>query len=283
MIIKFTSVPLYWGEFEMRIITLLTDFGLRDPYVAEMKAVILSICQDAKIVDISHQVRKFDVRMGAFILAQAARYFPAGTIHLAVVDPGVGTERRPIIVETNRNLYVGPDNGLLMLSALEDGVCCVYRITNPRYMLRKVSRTFHGRDVFSCAAAHLANGVSPSEFGPRVENPIVPEYAEPKIVGDEIIGEVIHIDGFGNVITNISLADLEKIGITEGDHLTIRIKDNTTTLRLCTAYGDVPIGEPLSIIGGSGFLELSINQGNAADEFDVETGEPIHIKVYQPR
>ncbi|MDH5439413.1 MAG: SAM-dependent chlorinase/fluorinase, partial [Candidatus Bathyarchaeota archaeon] len=128
----------------MSIITLLTDFGLRDPYVAEMKAVILRISPDAKIVDISHEVKKFDVRMGAFILEQAARYFPDGTVHVAVVDPGVGMERRPIIVETNRKLYVGPDNGLLMLAALKDDVRSIHKITNPRYMLEKVSRTFHG-------------------------------------------------------------------------------------------------------------------------------------------
>ena len=280
MIIKFTSVSFLLGRFGMPIITLLTDFGLRDPYVAEMKAVILSICPDAKIVDISHEVRKFDVRMGAFILAQAARYFPEGSIHVAVVDPGVGTERRPIIAETNRNLYVGPDNGLLMLSALKAGLRCVYGITNPKYMLRKVSRTFHGRDIFSCAAAHLANGVSPSEFGPAVENPIVPEYAEPKIVGDEIIGEVIHVDGFGNIITNISVADLEEIGIREGDELKVRIKDKTTILILCAAYGEVQVGEPLSIIGGSGFLELSINQGNAANEFNINAGEQIRVRTH---
>ena len=280
MIIKFTSVSFLLGRFGMPIITLLTDFGLRDPYVAEMKAVILSICPDAKIVDISHEVRKFDVRMGAFILAQAARYFPEGSIHVAVVDPGVGTERRPIIAETNRNLYVGPDNGLLMLSALKAGLRCVYGITNPKYMLRKVSRTFHGRDIFSCAAAHLANGVSPSEFGPAVENPIVPEYAEPKIVGDEIIGEVIHVDGFGNIITNISVADLERIGIREGDELKVRIKDKTTILILCAAYGEVQVGEPLSIIGGSGFLELSINQGNAANEFNINAGEQIRVRTH---
>jgi S-adenosylmethionine hydrolase len=263
----------------MSIITLLTDFGLRDPYVAEMKAVILRIIPDAEIVDISHEVRKFDVRMGAFILAQAARYFPDGTVHVAVVDPGVGTERRPIIVEANRGLYVGPDNGLLMLSALKDDVRAVYRITNPRYMLEKVSRTFHGRDVFSCAAAHLANGVPPAHFGPKIDNPVMPQFAQARFVGDRIIGEAIHIDGFGNVIANISLDDLGKIGIKEGGQISVSLKDRIVTLTLCLAYGEVSTGDPLSLIGSTEFFEVAINQGNAAQEFNVKTGDVVSVKV----
>ena len=265
----------------MSIITLLTDFGLRDPYVAEMKAVILGICPDAKIVDISHQVRKFDVRMGAFILAQAARYFPDGSIHVAVVDPGVGTERRPIIAETNRKLYVGPDNGLLMLAALRDDVRSIHKITNPRYMLEKVSRTFHGRDIFSCAAAHLANGVPAADFGPKIDNPVVPQFTQPRFVGDEIIGEVIHIDGFGNIITNISLDDLGKMGIREGGEITINLNDKIMTLRLCLAYGEVPTGDTLLIIGSSECLEVAINQGNAAQKFNVKTGDPVRVKAHR--
>ena len=263
----------------MSIITLLTDFGLRDPYVAEMKAVILGISPDATIVDISHEVRKFDIRMGAFILEQAARCFPDGTVHVAVVDPGVGMERRPIVVETNRKLYVGPDNGLLMLSALKDDVRSIRKITNPTYMLEKVSRTFHGRDIFSCAAAHLANGVPPADFGPKIDNPVVPQFAQPRFFADEIIGEVIHIDGFGNVITNISLNDLGKMGIKEGGEITINLNGKMMKLRLCLAYGEVSTGDPLSIIGSSGFLEVAVNQGNAAQELNVETGDPVRVKV----
>ncbi|MCW4021490.1 MAG: SAM-dependent chlorinase/fluorinase, partial [Candidatus Bathyarchaeota archaeon] len=231
----------------MSIITLLTDFGLRDPYVAEMKAVILRISPDAKIVDISHEVKKFDVRMGAFILEQAARYFPDGTVHVAVVDPGVGMERRPIVVETNRKLYVGPDNGLLMLAALKCDVRSMHKITNPRYMLGKVSRTFHGRDIFSCAAAHLANGVPPAHFGPKIDNPVMPQFAQARFVGDKIIGEAIHIDGFGNIIANISLDDLGKIGIKEGGQISVSLKDRIVTLTLCLAYGEVSTGDPLSL------------------------------------
>lgn len=263
------------------IITLLSDFGLRDPYVAEMKAVIISICQKARIVDISHEIEKFNVRMGAFILAQAAPHFPKGTIHVAVVDPGVGTVRKPIIVETERAFYVGPDNGLLMLAARNDGVKCVYEIANPKYMFRRVSRTFHGRDIFSPAAAHLANGVDPSEFGPTVENPMMPSFLSPKIVGNEVVGEILHIDRFGNLITNISESMLKALGISDGMNLQFKLGDREVRVKLCSSYDDVQKGSLLSIVGGTGFLEISINQGNASSFLNMRIGD--HVILIKPR
>jgi hypothetical protein len=262
----------------MTIVTLLSDFGLRDPYVAEMKAVILSICPEVIIVDISHNIRKFDVRMGSFVLAQATPYFPKGTIHVAVVDPGVGTKRRPIIVETGRSLYVGPDNGLLILSARREGINHIYEIANVRYALKEVSRTFHGRDIFSPAAAYLAKGIPPSDFGPEILNPVTPSFTEPDIEGDEIHGEVVHIDGFGNVITNITLRDLEEAGIREGENILLRLKGKEESVRLCSAYGEVPRNTLLAIIGSGGFLEISVNQGNASQFFDVEVGEVVAVE-----
>jgi len=264
--------------FKRPIITLLSDFGLRDSYVAEMKATILSICPEACIVDISHEVRKFNIRMGAFLLARAARYFPKGTIHVAVVDPGVGTERRPIIVESKRSFYVGPDNGVLMLSAQREGIKHVYVIKNPKYMLREVSRTFHGRDIFSPAAAHLANGVPPSEFGPEIFNPVAPSFIEPKISEDLIEGEIIHIDDFGNLVTNISYDEMKSLDIREGDQLTIKLRGRAFDIKLCTAYSEVQLHKPLAIIGGCGLLELSVNQGNASKYFNVEIGERIFLQ-----
>jgi len=261
------------------IVALLSDFGLRDPYVAEMKAVILSICSDATIVDVSHDVRKFDVRMGAFVLAQAAPYFPKGTIHVAVVDPGVGTERRPIIIETERSLYVGPDNGVLMLSALREEIKRIHEIANSKYMLKSISRTFHGRDIFSPAAACLAKGVSPSDFGPEIPDPTTPTFAKPSIQKGKVCGEVIHIDGFGNVITNIAMKNLKKIGVEEGKNLFLGLKDKDLTLRLCSAYGAVSRRTPLAIIGSSEFLELSVNQGDASQLFDAKTGDKVIIKA----
>jgi S-adenosylmethionine hydrolase len=259
------------------IITLLTDFGLRDSYVAEMKAVILSICPEVNIIDISHEVRKYDVRMGAYLLARASRYFPKGTIHVAIVDPGVGSERRAIIVESERAFYIGPDNGILIMAAEMDGIKNVYQITNKKYMLQTISRTFHGRDIFSPTAAHLARGVPPSEFGPEIKDPIKPSYTKPKTTNKTIEGEVIHIDDFGNIITNITTKNLQEIGITEGETINVKIGEKTMKLKLCKSYAEVPQNQPLTIIGSGETLEISINQGNAANMLQVNIGGKIIV------
>jgi S-adenosylmethionine hydrolase len=264
---------------EPPIITLLSDFGLQDPYVAEMKAVIISICPNATIIDISHEIRKFNIEMGAFVLAQAAPYFPNGTIHVAVVDPGVGTKRRPIVIETKRSLYVGPDNGLLVLSAQKEEISHIYEIANPKYVLNDVSTTFHGRDVFSPAAAHLARGASPSDFGPEVSDLVVPAFARPNAENGKIRGEVIHVDGFGNVITNINSKDLGTIGIEGGEILHLRLRGEDLTLRLCSAYGEVPPKTPLAIVGSSGFLEVSVNQGDASQTLKTKTGDKVILEA----
>jgi len=257
------------------IVTLLSDFGLRDPYVAEMKAVILSISPDACIVDISHEIEEFNIRMGAFILASATPYFPQGTVHVAVVDPGVGTKRHPIIIQTERSFYVGPDNGLLLLSALKEEVSHVYHIKNPKYMRPKISTTFHGRDIFAPAAAYLSMGCAPSRFGPEIEDYFVPQFAKPYVKEGELIGEAMYVDGFGNVVTNISLKDLEKLETSMGDLLRVRIKRKTFDMRFCPAYGDVPVRTPLVIVGSHDFLEISINQGDASKGLNLKVGDTL--------
>ncbi len=263
----------------MTVISLLSDFGLKDPYVAEMKAVILSICPEARIVDISHEIEKFNIRMGAVILASAASYFPEGTVHVAVVDPGVGTKRRPILVVTQRAFYVGPDNGLLILSAQRQGLSHVYHVTNKQFMLSQVSRTFHGRDIFAPTAAHLAKGHAPSEFGPEINDYVLPKFAKPTLSKNVLAGEVLHIDDFGNVITNVSLKELEKIGMKEGDMLHVKLEEDKIKLKLCNAYGEVRAKQPLALIGSHGFLEISVNQGNAARKFKVEIGEAVQLSL----
>ena len=186
------------------MITLTSDFGLKDPYVAEMKGVILTINPKATLIDITHEVEKFNIRMAAFMLASAAPYFPQGTVHLAVVDPGVGTQRRAILMQTKKSFFVGPDNGILILAAQNQGIEHVYQLTNHTFMLPKISSTFHGRDIFAPAAAHLDKGVQPSEFGPEIKDLTKPEFASVKRANSSLIGEVMHIDGFGNIITNIN-------------------------------------------------------------------------------
>ena len=263
----------------MSIISLLSDFGHKDPYVAEMKAVILSINPHAQIVDVSHEVEKFSIRMGAYVLASVAPYFPPGTIHVAVVDPGVGTKRHPIIVETNRSLYVGPDNGLLMLAAHKEVITNVYAIDNPKYMLSKVSKTFHGRDIFAPAAAHLATCIKPSDFGSAIYDYVFPEYAKAHLSGRELFGEILHIDDFGNIISNISAKDIKNAGFHEGEYLMVTLGGKTLNVAFCSAYGVVPVGTPLVLLGSSNFLEVAYNQGSASKIFEAKIGTAFRISA----
>jgi len=259
------------------LITLLSDFGLKDPYVAEMKAVILSICPQARLVDISHMIEKFNVRMGAFVLASVAPYFPRGTIHVAVVDPRVGTKRRAVLVEVKDAFFVGPDNGLLMLAAKRQGIRHVYNIANRRFMLSRVSHTFHGRDIFAPVAAHLANGAKPSDFGSEIHDYVVPRFVKPRSTKDALFGEVLHIDDFGNIVTNISKAEFEKTGIRESAMFGLRLKDKVIKLKFCSTYGEVPVGESLALIGSHDFLEISTNQGNASKKFGARVEDTFAV------
>lgn len=261
------------------MITLLSDFGLKDPYVAEMKAVILSINPQVRIVDISHQIEKFNIQMGAVFLARTVPYFPSGTIHVAVIDPGVGTKRRPIVVKTRRSFYVGPDNGLLMLAARKEGQSQVHVIKNTRYLLPHISRTFHGRDIFAPAAAYLTCGISPAELGPEISEYLLPEFAEPRVTGRVLLGKVLHIDDFGNVISNITAQDLQRITLSEDRSLLVELKGKRVELKLCVAYSEVPTQTPLAIIGSSGFLEFSIHQGNASEVLDAQMGTSVRVSA----
>lgn len=261
------------------LITLLSDFGLKDPYVAEMKAVILTICQNARIIDISHMIEEFNVGMGAFVLASAAPHFPEGSIHVAVVDPGVGTERRALLVQTNRAFYIGPDNGVLMLAAKKNQIGHVFTLSNPEFMLPRISATFHGRDVFAPAAAYLASGVDPEELGPEIRDYVVPSFAYPELRAKDLVGEILYIDNFGNVITNVSIDDLMEIGIKAGERLVIRHKNKSYYANLFTAYGDAEPGSLLALIGSHGFLEIAVNQGKASRKLRLKTGDALIIRA----
>jgi len=259
------------------LITLLSDFGLRDPYVAEMKAIILTICPEARVVDISHSINKFDIRMGAFVLASAAGYFPKGTVHIGVVDPGVGTPRRAILAETKHALYVGPDNGLLMLAAREDETRHVYSIVNPKLILPAVSSTFHGRDVFAPVAAHLARGTSPMDFGPEIHDYVVPHFAAPLTQAEKVMGEVLYIDDFGNIITNIAGSDWKKAGFKPKERLSIRLRKKSFKASSCSAYEEVAPKSLLVLFGSRDFVEIAVNQGSAAKTLGVKIGDSVVI------
>ena len=258
-----------------KIITLTTDFGLKDPYVAEMKAAILSICPTVVIVDVSHEIEKFNVRMGAYILASAASYFPKGTVHVAVVDPGVGTRRRALLVQTKLGFFLGPDNGLLALAAEKQGIMAIHEITNPKLMLPEVSSTFHGRDLFAPAAAHVASGVASTEFGAEVRDFVKPSFAKITRDKDVMTGEVLHVDHFGNVITNLSKGEADKLS-TRG-MVKVEVGRFKSKLKLLRTYGGTKQGEPLALIGSHGYLEIAVNQGNAAGMFQVKSGDRVSI------
>ncbi|MGE5533747.1 MAG: S-adenosyl-l-methionine hydroxide adenosyltransferase family protein [Bacillota bacterium] len=253
---------------------MTSDFGLKDPYVAEMKGVILTINPNAKIIDVVHDVAKFDIRMGAFILASAAPYFPKGTVHLAVIDPSVGTERKPILIQTKQAFFVGPDNAVLMLAAQNQGIEHVYQLTNPNLMQPKVSNTFHGRDIFAPAAAHLDLGIKPHKFGAEVGDAIKPRFATVNRKDNLLIGEVLHIDGFGNIITNIT----EKQA---GAAKKLNLKFDKVALKIIVAktYAQSKPNGAVALIGSHGFLEIALNQASAAEKFGVKAGDPVEINL----
>jgi hypothetical protein len=257
------------------LITLLTDFGIQDPYVAEMKAVILSICPDADFVDITHQIAKFNIRMGAFTLATAAPYFPPRTIHLAVVDPGVGSSRQPIVIETKRSLYVGPDNGLLVPAASAEEILHVYELTNRSLMGNPISSTFHGRDVFSPLAANLALGLRPKEAGREIMDYVELSFVNAKYDNRGFVCEVLHIDGFGNIVTNINQKELSRL---EGHAIIVmRIDGERFPAKVVRTFSKLKGRELGVLIGSHGFLEIVSREASAADKLGVKIGDALRV------
>jgi S-adenosylmethionine hydrolase len=254
------------------MITLTSDFGLKDPYVAEMKGVILSINSKTTIVDITHGIEKFDIRTGAFILASVVPYFPKGTVHIAVVDPGVGTSRRSILVESKQGFFVGPDNGVLMLAAQKLGSEHTFELNNPKFMLPKISSTFHGRDVFAPAATYLDMGMKPSEFGPEISDAINPEFVKVEKINGSFTGEVLYIDGFGNIITNITQKE-----VADAKSVKVRFPNFSLALALKKTYSEAKFQEPIALFGSHGFLEIALNQDNVAEKLHVTAGDKIQV------
>ncbi|NPA23437.1 MAG: SAM-dependent chlorinase/fluorinase [Crenarchaeota archaeon] len=263
----------------MRVITLLTDFGTRDYFVPSMKGVILKICKDVHIVDITHEVPPQNIRRGALILWACYKHFPRDTIHLVVVDPGVGTERRPIIVRSRNYYFVGPDNGVLIPAAEDDGIVRVYEIEIDKISRsRKISRTFHGRDIFAPAAALLAAGIDVEKIARPIENyerSIVIE--RPRRTGNMFQAQVIYIDRFGNVYTNIREEDLE--GRPRNIIVKLGPDDKVLNLPFVDAYGMVPPGHDLALINSEGFLELSTNFGDFSKKYNVKELDKLIVMV----
>jgi len=258
------------------VITLTTDFGLSDHFVGVMKGVIAGIEPGAQVIDISHGVQPYDIADGAFTIAQAYRYFPKKTIHVVVVDPGVGSARRPLLAEMAGQYFVAPDNGVLsMVFAREEPR--VRHITSERYFLDPVSRTFHGRDVFSPVAAHLAAGVTPAKFGKRIEDYLRESFEKPTQTGKQAwTGIILKADHFGNLATNFHIDHFPSIR-THAFSLNAGLQK---IARLALTYSECLPGELFVIVGSSGYLEVAVSQGSAAKALGCGAGWPVELTIY---
>jgi S-adenosylmethionine hydrolase len=264
----------------MTIITLLTDFGEQDGFIGMMKGVILSIAPQVTLVDITHQVEPQDIRQGAFLLAQAASFFPPGTIHVAVVDPGVGTARRPIALRLGGHTFVGPDNGLftLVLQQAEAGHQTFEAVTldKPEFWLPVVTRSFHGRDIFAPVAAHLAMGKSLTDLGTPLTALVRLTFPAPQRTTSGWQGEVISIDHFGNLITNL---DASHLGDPQGVSLIVA---GNTLQGISQTFGERAPGELIAMIDSSGQVSVAVVNGNAARLLGLKIGAPVTIEVPHP-
>ncbi len=264
----------------MSVITLLTDFGLDDEYVGLMKGVILSINPSATIVDITHGISRQDIVQAAYTIFTGYQYFPAGTVHLVVVDPGVGTPRRLLALKLENHFFIAPDNGVLSLLLGEKNISSLNQITNPKYFRASVSPTFHGRDVIAPVGAHIANGLDVSELGPEIEesNAVFFDQLDAHCTEQgELKGKVVAIDHFGNLITNITFEQLSAC-LPAGSQSGLRIRLGSRVIEnLVETYGSMPAQTVSALIGSRGYLEIAINKDSAAERLNAHTGDEVVV------
>ena len=263
------------------IITLTTDFGLADSYVGTMKGVILKIAPTARMVDITHDVSPQNTHQAAYIVQTFYRYFPAGTVHLVIVDPGVGSARGAVALATPNAIFVAPDNGVLTyvwrdaLDRWGAEACEVIELTNPRFWLPQISNTFHGRDIFAPVVAHLSAGAPLQEFGlrrPRITEADLEQPAPGR--NGELVGRIIHLDHFGNCITNITPDHLEQAGFSQ--QLVVKIIDQRIA-GISRTFADVAVGALIALIGSNNRLELAVRNGSAAQTLGVGIGDIVRV------
>ncbi len=258
------------------IVTLTTDFGTSDHLVGCMKGVILSINPAARIIDINHHVTPFDILDGALSIANAYRYFPPRTIHLVIVDPGVGTPRRPLLVSGEKQYFIAPDNGVLSM-VFEKESCTVRHITSGHYFLNPVSPTFHGRDVFAPTAAWLAKAFQTEAFGEEITDYVRFTMPKAKLTGQTIKGVVLRVDAFGNLMTNLTAEDVPAATVSSG---TIKLTVNGKAIQKFTqTFGSGAPGEPIALFGSAGFLEIAVNRGHAARALGSNRGAEVVLDV----
>lgn len=258
------------------LITLTTDFGTSDHFAGTMKGVILGIAPTAQIIDITHEVRPFEITDGAFTIAQAYPYFPKKTIHVVVVDPGVGSTRRPLLAEMAGQYFIAPDNGVLSMIFVREPAK-VRHITNDRYFLKPVSRTFHGRDVFAPVAAHLARGIPAAKFGKRIEDHLRLSFQRPTRTGKHAwTGSILKVDRFGNLITNLHI---DEFPIVKASAFGLNVGLQTVS-HMALTFTECPPGELFVLVGSSGYLEVATNQGSAAKALGCGAGSPVELVIY---
>ena len=262
----------------MVTITLLSDFGLTDPYVAEMKGVILSTNPDLRIVDVSHGIERHDLAMGSFILETALPYFPQGSIHVAVVDPGVGTERLPLVVLCKLGVVVGPDNGLFVRAAERLGFKAAYQIDSRRFKGEKVSATFHGRDVFARMAANLADGLRPDTVGAVVKELVRLDIPSVGVSDEGMTCTILHVDSFGNVILNLGEEEFLRLGLHDDRRLEVKMMHGRSSASIARTYSEIR-HDQLGIIGGSqGHVEIAMRESSAAARLGIKPLDRVEIR-----
>lgn len=264
---------------ERPIVTLTTDFGLNDHFVGTIKGVILDIAPEAQIVDICHSVQAFDILDGALALAQAYSYFPSGTVHLVVVDPGVGSARRPILASSERQHFVAPDNGVLSLMYSREERLSVRHVTADHYFLQPLSNTFHGRDIFAPVAGYLAKGVAPEKFGEEITDFVRFNAPRPKPVDERTMrGVVLKVDRFGNLVTNFTPHDLPSLFQADPPAFKITVgKREVTSMK--SNYAEGAPGEVFALLGSMGYLEISANRASAAQLVGSGKGTEVSVTL----
>lgn len=264
------------------IITLTTDFGLSDPFVGIMKGVMFGINPLIKFIDISHLIEPQNITQAYYTLKFSYKHFPSGTIHIAVVDPGVGSNRRPILIESKDYFFIGPDNGIFSFVFENDPSVNIIELSEKKFFLPSLSQTFHGRDIFASVAGWLSSDVKPYEFGIPINNPVTLKIPEPDTGKERISGEVIHIDRFGNLITNISKTQFHSFVSERDGKFRIRIK-NFIIPSICKSYSDAAGTKPASIFNSWGSLEIFIKNGNASRKLGIKNGGKVVIQFQNPK
>lgn len=262
----------------MPVVTLLSDFGLKDSYVSQMKGIILATCPDSIIVDITHMVPRHDIVSGAFLLETAVPFFPEKSVHLAIVDPGVGTARLPVVVESRKATLVGPDNGLLERAAKRLGVRGVYKIDANRLRLGHVSNTFHGRDIFAKTVGRLATGLRAKDVGPPVKGLVKLRIPEARVNRLSLECRILYIDTFGNIVTNADTFLLRRLS-SHARQVIVRSSSRTRRAQIARTYSDAGQGEFVILEGSQGYVEVAAREADAGKKLQVRTGESLEILI----